>query len=127
MKWYITKPVPSQCPQSVTHCIPFKAMVAITRFCHHQPDDARLNYAALVETARVIIEVVAGVIPEMPEPEHTKRWAVTSEEWAAATAEGPDACSNLLADRVARAHGYAFLLSMQPDRFNWVRVDWLWL
>jgi hypothetical protein len=73
--------------------------------------------------ARVIIEVVAGVLPEHPEPEYTKRWGITSDEWEAAGPNAPD----LLAERNGQAQGYAALLMLQPDRFNWVRVDWLWL
>lgn len=78
---------------------------------------------AEMQSARVIIEVMAGVIPEVAEPEFTKRWAVTSEEWEKA---GEDA-SSLLAQRNGQAQGYAMLLMLQPARFNWVRVDWLWL
>lgn len=74
-------------------------------------------------SARVIIEVVAGILPETPEAEFTKRWAITSDEWEAA---GDDAAF-LLATRNGQAQGYAGWLMLQPDRLNWVRVDWLWL
>jgi hypothetical protein len=74
-----------------------------------------------VETARVAVEVVAGLIPQRPEPEFTRRWVLSSQEWA--DAENP---SELLAEMNGRATGYAGLLMLQPDRLNWVRVDWIW-
>lgn len=76
-----------------------------------------------MESARVIIEVQAGVVPGTPEAEYTKRWAITSGEWEKAG----DQASNLLAERNGQAQGYAGLLMLQPDRLNWVRVDWLWM
>lgn len=76
------------------------------------------------DNARVIIEVVAGLIPgKDPEPEFTKRWAITSKEWQDAGDKWP----NLLAERNGQAQGYAAYLMLQPDRLNWVRTDWIWL
>lgn len=74
--------------------------------------------------ARVIVEVVAGVIPGQPEPEFTKRWAVTSEQWYGVADEGERAA--LLAETNGKAQGYAGWLMLQPDRLNWVRTDWIW-
>jgi hypothetical protein len=75
-------------------------------------------------SARLIVEVVAGVIPQTPEREHTRQWVLTSEDWHAAD----DAKKGiLLAELNGSAQGYAALLMLQPDRFNWVRTDWLWL
>ena len=74
-------------------------------------------------SARVIIEVVAGVIPEQPDPHYTKRWGITSGEWEAA-GKGQQV---LLAERAGQATGYASLLMTSPDAVNWVRLDWLWL
>ena len=89
-----------------------------------------------MSTARAIIEVTAGLVPGQPMPELTKRWAITSDEWHEANqftpttpaeeyAAGP--ASTLLAERQGQAHGYAALLMLQPDRYNWVRTDWIWL
>jgi hypothetical protein len=75
-----------------------------------------------MESARVLLEVQAGVIPETPEPELTKRWAITTTEW-----EESEHQSGLLAERNGQAQGYAQLLMLQPDRVNWVRLDWVWL
>jgi hypothetical protein len=76
-------------------------------------------------SARVIVEVVAGVIPEKPEAEFTRRWALTSDEWATAEREGRSA--EALAVLNGKAQGYAALYMLQPDRVNWVRTDWIWL
>jgi hypothetical protein len=75
----------------------------------------------MAESARVIIEVQAGIIPEQPEPEFTKRWVITSEEWEDGQSDV------LLSTRYGQAQGYAAMLALHPERFNWVRVDWLYL
>lgn len=77
-------------------------------------------------TPRVIIEVVAGVIPQEPLPEFTKRYQVTSEEWDKYEGDSEQQ-AKLIAQMNGMAQGYAMLLMLQPDRFNWVRTDWLWL
>jgi hypothetical protein len=75
------------------------------------------------DNARVIVEVLAGLIPGQPEPEYTRRWELASIEWETA---GPSQ-SETLAVLNGQAQGYAALLMLQPDRLNWVRVDWIWL
>jgi hypothetical protein len=70
----------------------------------------------------VVVEVVAGLVPEIPEPEFTRRWALTSRQWNDAEDK-----SGTLAELAGRANGYATLLMVQPDRVNWVRLDWIWL
>lgn len=80
----------------------------------------------MADSARVVVEVVAGLIAGRdPEPEYTRRWALTSEEWQAAV----DARKHgeVLAVLNGRAQGYAAMLMLQPDRLNWVRTDWIWL
>jgi hypothetical protein len=78
-----------------------------------------------MESARAIIEVVAGAIPQSPMEEYTKRWAITSAEWYGA--ESDDARVAILAARNKAAQEYAATLMMRPDWVNWVRTDWLWL
>lgn len=87
----------------------------------------------MTESARLIVEVVAGLIPEQPEDEFTKRWAVTSTEWQAAietdkyAQEGDESAVWLLmTERAELADAYARELR-NPNRLNWVRVDWVWL
>lgn len=75
------------------------------------------------ESAKVIVEVIAGLIPgKDPIPEFTRRWALTSEEWDRATDP-----NEALAILNGKALGYAALLMLQPSRLNWVRTDWIWL
>ena len=76
------------------------------------------------QSARLIVEVVAGVIPQQPDPVLTRRYAITSAEWHDADGERQ---AELLAEVNGKAQGYAALLMLQPDRLNWVRTDWLWL
>ncbi|MGW6503002.1 hypothetical protein [Nonomuraea angiospora] len=76
-----------------------------------------------MEAARVILEVVAGLVPGTPMPEHTRRWALTTEEWEGL---GDEARGIALAELNGKAQGYAGLLMLQPDRLNWVRLNWLW-
>jgi hypothetical protein len=85
------------------------------------------------QSARVVVEVQAGVMPGEPEPHFTRSWAITTDEWEEAQAR--DAASDdahayyaelLLMARAAAADEYARLLR-DPARFNWVRTEWLWL
>lgn len=76
-----------------------------------------------MESARIIIEVTAGLIPGRdPDPAYTRRYGVTSDEWENASDK-----SVLLAERNGTALGYAGALMAMPERLNWVRVDWIWL
>lgn len=70
---------------------------------------------------RVVVEVVAGLIPGRPDPQYTRRYVVTSQEW-----QDTDDQLGLLAELNGRATGYASLLMLKPDELNWVRVDWIW-
>lgn len=88
------------------------------------------------DTARALLEVTAGVIPGHPIHECTKQWAITSEEWQSAQVlpqdtpdakYGPHPSAALLAQRQGEAQGYAALLMLQPDRYNWVKLQWIWL
>jgi hypothetical protein len=79
----------------------------------------------MVESARVVVEVHAGVVPGTAEPEYTRRWALSSSAWQAAADSGTQ--SEALAELNGKAQGYAGLLMLQPDRLNWVRTDWLWM
>lgn len=85
------------------------------------------------ESVRIIIEVVAGLLPgKDPDPKFTRTWAITSKEWyesAESDRADPEgsAVAELLISRNAQAVGYASYLILQPDRLNWVRVDWIYL
>jgi hypothetical protein len=76
-------------------------------------------------SARLLIEVTAGIIPGQAMAEHRRVFAVTSPQWQRATEAGTQ--SEVLADANGRAQGYAALLMLQPDQVNWVNTHWLWL
>lgn len=86
----------------------------------------------MMEQARLIIEVTAGIVPGTPEPEFTRRFTVTSAEWQEAqeTVQAEDAifhpAAELIVIRAAQADAYAMMLR-DPSRINWTRTDWLWL
>jgi hypothetical protein len=78
-----------------------------------------------MEAAKLIIEVVAGLIPGTPIAEHTRRWSWTSSNQAAL--EKGDKEAEIKWILIAgESREYAATLE-NPQRFNWVRRDWLWL
>lgn len=79
-----------------------------------------------METARIIVEVTAGLIPNKPMSEYTKQWSITSNEWYNRELNDYQRAV-MLAELNGKAQGYAGYLMMQPDRINWVRTDWLYL
>lgn len=90
------------------------------------PDAAPTTAAAdggQPQSARVVIEVTAGLVPGYPDAEHTRRWTITDRDWEAAAANRGE----LLAHRNGAAQGYAALMMLQPDRVNWVRTEWIYL
>jgi hypothetical protein len=75
--------------------------------------------------AKAIIVVMAGVIPEAPLREYTKRWDYTSEEYEQ-DRQTPQDQPTIFSKRLQEAHDYAMGLS-NPTYVNWVRVDWIWV
>lgn len=75
------------------------------------------------QTARCGVDVFAGVLPGTPEPEFTRQWFITSEEWHAE--EGKNQ-AELLSDLAGKACAWATYCMLQPDRFNWVKTEWIW-
>lgn len=76
-----------------------------------------------MEAARCAWEVRAGIIPGTPDPQHTRRWGLTSAEW-----DSPEGLDLLLA-RQGAAQGYAAylsLLSSQGREVNWVETVFIW-
>ena len=72
--------------------------------------------------ARAGIDVVAGVLPGTPEPEYTKRFFLTSEEWDGGSEKGV----NALVEMNGKAQAHAMMLMLQPHRLNWVKTEWIW-
>lgn len=85
------------------------------------PDEIAKRLGTLGDDA---VFPASGFTRNRPEPQFTRRYAVDSEEWHAADDIGK---AELLATRAGAAQGYAGWLMLQPDRFNHVRVDWIWL
>ena len=78
-----------------------------------------------MESAKLVIEVVCGLVPGKPMPEHTRRWFWTSDDQAAFVADVKEAREKYI--RIAgESREYAASLE-NPQQFNWVRRDWLWL
>lgn len=77
-----------------------------------------------MKTARCAVDVVAGVLPGTPEPEWTRTFHISSDEWNAAS--GTVETIHLLTDLSGRATAYATYLMLLPDRFNWVKLEWVW-
>lgn len=75
-----------------------------------------------MDSAKLGIDVVAGIVPGTPMPELTRRFFLTSAEWHA---DGADQVA-MLAELNGRAQGYAAMLMLQPDRYNWVKTEWVW-
>lgn len=79
-------------------------------------------------TAKLVIEVLAGLLPgKDPDPTYTRRYVIHSDDWGKAQDAGGDAVGVLLSETNGSAQGYAGWLMLQPDLVNWVRTDWVWL
>jgi hypothetical protein len=76
-----------------------------------------------VTQARCAVDVFAGVLPGTPEDDLTRRFWITSEEWQAN--EGKNQ-SELLSDMAGKAAAWATFVMLQPERFNWVKLEWVW-
>lgn len=67
--------------------------------------------------AALLIEVVAGLIPNEPLPEYTKHWSLTHEQF-----KDVDIHRQVLGDATL------YMLALQdPVRVNWVRLEWIWV
>ena len=78
----------------------------------------------MAESARVIVEVTAGLIPGQPDDVHTRRFLLSPAQWDRLD---PAAQMEALALLNGRAQGYAGLLALQPNALNWVRWEWIYL
>jgi hypothetical protein len=85
-------------------------------------DNGETARTHVVQSARMAVEVTAGLIPEQPEQEYTKRYVVLSDDWYKLTDREKQV---KMAETYGQAIGYAQLL-INPSRFNWVRVDWIY-
>lgn len=68
---------------------------------------------------RVSIEVVAGIIPGHPDPQHTRQFIITSDEWHDKTGEA-----------AMKVYGFAqeYMRTLwNPQRVNWVQCVWMYM
>lgn len=78
-----------------------------------------------MESAKLIIEVFAGLVPGTPMTEYTRQWVWTSADQEALGQSDIKAQEKWI--RLAgESREYAASLE-NPRRLNWVRRDWLWL
>lgn len=81
-----------------------------------------------MERARIIIEVVGGVIPNQPMPELTRRFYISSDAWYK---QGDYENKHDEAElEVMKAYGLSqeYMRTLwNPSRINWVRCDWIYL
>lgn len=76
-----------------------------------------------MESAKVIIQVTAGMILGVPMSEYDKSWRVSSKEWEEKTLP-------YLLEVIGKANSYALylqLLSANGFSPNWVHVEYTWL
>lgn len=69
------------------------------------------------ETARVLLEVVAGLLPGTAMPEYTRQWGITEKQWHAND------------EAVGRVTGEcdAYATKLRASGLNWVQTTWLYL
>ncbi len=87
--------------------------------------------AASAKSAKMAIDVIAGLVPgQDPDPQFTRRFVLTSEQWhereGLSDQQAGFKQAALLAQLNGQAAGYAQLLMAMPARLNWVRMDWVW-
>lgn len=91
--------------------------------------------SAETKTARVMLEVQAGLVPGQPMDEFTKRWAIDSETWRASQGSEADPHFKVedareAQDKIEQMYGHAQEHARNlwnPGRVNWVRLDWVYL
>lgn len=80
----------------------------------------------LVDTARVIVTVQAGVVPGVADPKLMRSYVLSNSAWERA-GEDQAAQMELLAQFNGGPAGYVALLQLQPDAVNWVTSEWVWV
>lgn len=80
------------------------------------------------QRARILLEVVAGLLPGTPIPELTRQFAISSDAWyAQGTFKGKKAEAQM---EIFKVYGTAneYMRSLwNPEKANWVRCDWIYL
>lgn len=80
------------------------------------------------KSARILIEVVAGIVPNTIMPEHTKQFAITSDVWyAQGEYEERKEEAQMEAMKIYGVALEYMRNMMNPQRVNWVRLEWIYL
>jgi hypothetical protein len=77
---------------------------------------------------RAYWEVTAGVIVGTPEPEYSRRWTYTSDDYEADIRHadaGKDVDMNIFNTKTKEAHAWLSQCS-DPRGLNWARLDFFW-
>lgn len=81
-----------------------------------------------MDDARILIEVVAGIIPNTPMSEYTKQFAITSDVWyAQGEYEGKKEEASMEVIKVYGTANEYMRTLWNPQSVNWVRMDWIYL
>lgn len=75
-------------------------------------------------SAKLAIEVVAGLVPGQPLPEYTRRWVWSSDDQQALE-NGDKAAREKYLRMAGESREYAASLE-DPRSLNWVQRVWLW-
>lgn len=73
-------------------------------------------------------QVTAGMIPGEIDPKHTRRYEITSHEWAQHERSGDPAL--LVMSRSLEAAAYASMLQLRSSAGrepNWVTIEYAWM
>lgn len=80
-----------------------------------------------MERVRIIIEVVAGVLPGTPMTEYSKQFVIPSDIWyAQGTFEGKKEEAQM---EIYKVYGLAqeYMRSLwDPQIINWVKLEWIY-
>lgn len=82
--------------------------------------DNQTETPAEAAPARCVIELTGGLIPGAPDPELTRRWTITADQW------DDDNGPMLLLSTYSTAFAYSLTLT-DPARCNWTQLVWIWL
>jgi hypothetical protein len=78
-------------------------------------------------SVRIVLEVVAGVLPGTPIQEYTKQFIITNDMWyAQGEYEGKQEEAKM---EILKIYGWAQEYArnlMNPQVVNWVKVEWIY-
>jgi hypothetical protein len=79
------------------------------------------------QRVRIVIEVVAGLVPNKPIPDLTRRFTISSDAWYKQGEFESDPESAEI--EVMKAYGFAqeYMRTLwNPSKVNWVQCNWIY-